>query len=103
MTTSTRRGRAALAFLLALTAAAALLAGCAQPRPILYPNERLNAVGPEQAERDIAECRRLAEAAGADQAGNGGRGEAAARGAAAPSGRRAEPPAGRSRWRSRRA
>lgn len=43
----------------------ALLAGCAAPAPVLYPNERLRAVGEAQAQRDIAECRELAEAAGA--------------------------------------
>ncbi|HET6522513.1 MAG TPA: glycine zipper family protein [Geminicoccaceae bacterium] len=56
----------------------AALTGCAQPRPILYPNARLDAVGREQAEREIAECRQLAEAAGATA--GAGTGEAAARG-----------------------
>jgi hypothetical protein len=41
-----------------------ILTGCAGPRPILYPNDHLRAVGQEAAERDIAECRELAKAAG---------------------------------------
>lgn len=41
------------------------LPGCAGPKPILYPNTHLQAVGKEQAEADIADCRRLAEEAGA--------------------------------------
>jgi hypothetical protein len=43
--------------------------GCASTRPVLYPNEQFNAVGAEAAERDIASCMALAEAAGADAAG----------------------------------
>jgi len=39
--------------------------GCAGPRPILYPNDHLKAVGQAAAKRDIAECRAMAEAAGA--------------------------------------
>jgi hypothetical protein len=65
--------------LAAVGAAGVLLAACAAPGPVLYPNEHLRAVGPQAAERDIAECRRLAGAAGATAAG--GRGEAAAGGA----------------------
>jgi Glycine-zipper domain len=43
-----------------------ILAGCASaPKPILYPNERLKAVGQAQADQDIAECRELARDAGA--------------------------------------
>lgn len=58
----------------------AALAACAgQPRPILYPNTRLSAVGQARADADLAECRRLAETAGAS-AGSG-QGEQAARGA----------------------
>jgi Glycine-zipper domain len=42
------------------------LASCAAgPKPILYPNERLKAVGQAQADQDIAECRELAADAGA--------------------------------------
>jgi hypothetical protein len=65
--------------LAALAVAGLLLAACAAPRPVLYPNEHLRAVGSQAAERDIAECRRLAEAAGATAAG--ARGDAAAGGA----------------------
>lgn len=39
---------------------------CATKRPVLYPNERLQAVGPEVAERDIDECLRLAAEKGLD-------------------------------------
>jgi outer membrane lipoprotein SlyB len=54
------------------------LAGCAAAaRPVLYPNAHLSAVGQAQADADIAECRRLAEAAGA--LGGSGQGEQAAR------------------------
>jgi Glycine-zipper domain len=59
----------------------ASVAACAsQARPILYPNDHLSAVGQAQADADLAECRRLAETAGAS-AGSG-QGEQAARGAA---------------------
>ena len=59
----------------------AAVAGCAgQPRPILYPNDHLSAVGQAQADADLAECRRLADAAGA--AAGSGQGERAARDAA---------------------
>ncbi|HSE96428.1 MAG TPA: hypothetical protein VLD61_11100 [Methylomirabilota bacterium] len=47
-------------------------AGCATPKPILYPNAHLQAVGPEVVERDIADCRRRAEEAGATQTAAGG-------------------------------
>jgi len=57
------------------------VAGCAGPEPVLYPNAHLRTVGQAQAERDIAECQELAEAAGAD--GAQGRAEAAAKGTAA--------------------
>ena len=54
------------------------VAGCASAaRPVLYPNAHLSAVGQAQADADIAECRRMAEAAGAS-AGSG-QGEQAAR------------------------
>jgi Glycine-zipper domain len=47
------------------------LAGCASgPKPILYPNDRLQAVGQVQADQDIAECREMAASAGAS-AGSG--------------------------------
>ena len=56
-------------------------AACAGPAPVLYPNSHYQAVGQANAERDIADCRRLADAAGA--AGGTGQGEAAAGGAVA--------------------
>ena len=74
---SSNRSRGAVPALLIPSLAAALLTGCAQPRPVLYPNAQLAAVGREQADRDIAECRQLAETAGARPAA--GAGEAAAR------------------------
>jgi hypothetical protein len=57
------------------------LAGCAGPAPVLYPNNHLQAVGQAAAERDIADCRRMADQAGADR--GTGQGEAAAGGAVA--------------------
>lgn len=48
----------ALAFVL-------VLAACAAPRPVLYPNVKLEQVGREAAEADIADCRNQADAAGA--------------------------------------
>lgn len=45
--------------------AAMLLAGCAgTPDPVLYPNAHLQRVGQATAQRDIAECRRLASSSG---------------------------------------
>jgi hypothetical protein len=59
----------------------AALAGCASvARPVLYPNDHLRAVGQAQADADLAECRRLAEAAGAS--GGAGQGARSARGTA---------------------
>jgi outer membrane lipoprotein SlyB len=52
--------------------------GCASTRPVLYPNAHFNAVGAEAAERDVASCMELAEAAGAAAAGRDA-GQAAAR------------------------
>ena len=51
------------------------LAGCASAsRPVLYPNDHLRAVGQAQADADLAECRSLAETAGASSgAGQAGR------------------------------
>jgi outer membrane lipoprotein SlyB len=54
-----------------------ILAGCASTTPILYPNEHLQAVGEETAQRDIDACMERAEAAGAD-AGGSSAGQAAA-------------------------
>jgi hypothetical protein len=56
-------------------------AGCAGPAPVLYPNSHYQAVGQANAERDIANCRRVADRAGAE--GGTGQGEAAAGGAVA--------------------
>jgi Glycine-zipper domain len=65
----------------ALLGALLAVAGCAsEARPVLYPNDHLSAVGQAQADADLAECRRLAETAGAS--GGEGRGEGAARGTA---------------------
>lgn len=50
-----------LAFLVAFLQ----LVGCATNKPIIYPNTHSQAVGTAQADIDIAECRRLANAAGA--------------------------------------
>jgi len=49
--------------LLLITAGLLALGGCAKPRPALYPNEHLNRVGAEEAERDIDECMALADSA----------------------------------------
>ena len=38
-----------------------IILGCSGPRPILYPNDHLQQVGPDQAEQDIEECELLAE------------------------------------------
>jgi hypothetical protein len=57
------------------------LAACAGPAPVLYPNSHYQAVGQANAERDIEDCRRLADRAGAE--GGTGQGEAAAGGAVA--------------------
>ena len=46
--------------------------GCASSKkPVLYPNQHLNAVGQNQADADIRACMQLAEASGAN-AGKGG-------------------------------
>jgi len=58
------RGVATLGRSLALVAGMALV-GCANPKPILYPNAHYRQVGPEAAERDIEECKELAKGAGA--------------------------------------
>jgi hypothetical protein len=58
--------RTPVVLLLGLSALA--LGACSSgPRPILYPNERLQAVGQAQADRDIAECRAVADGAGASE------------------------------------
>jgi hypothetical protein len=43
----------------------ALLAACAAPRPVLYPNAHLQEVGKDQASVDIAQCEDMAKDAGA--------------------------------------
>jgi outer membrane lipoprotein SlyB len=53
---------------------AALLAACATPRPVLYPNAKLERVGREEAQREIDECLALAERdVGGDDGRAGGR------------------------------
>lgn len=42
------------------------LAGCAGPKPVLYPNPHYKQVGSDVAEQDIAACREMAEQAGAE-------------------------------------
>lgn len=71
-----RGGRTAL-----LVLPMVLLAACAGPKPILYPNDHLRAVGQASAEQDIAQCRQIADQAGAS-AGSGQAGRAAGRTAA---------------------
>lgn len=71
MSTASRQAIVVLGVLAAVAACAA------QPHPILYPNDHLSAVGQAQADADLAECRRMAEAAGAS--GGSGQGERAAR------------------------
>ena len=48
-----------------LAGLAFLAGGCSSPAPVLYPDAHYRSVGAEQAERDVAECRQLAENAGA--------------------------------------
>jgi hypothetical protein len=55
------------------------LGGCSGPSPVLYPNAHYQRVGQSTAEHNIAECRRVADQAGADR--GSGQGEAAAGGA----------------------
>lgn len=61
-----------------------LLAACATSKPVIYPNAHSQSVGQAQVESDIAECRQMAENAGASsykgQGGNAAR--AAVRGGA---------------------
>ena len=47
-------------------AALVLLAGCADKRPVLYPNARLKQAGAEAAQRDVDECLRQAREGGVD-------------------------------------
>lgn len=50
---------------LAAVAAAALLAGCAPQRPVLYPNAKLQQVGMAVAQQDVEDCIALARQSGA--------------------------------------
>jgi hypothetical protein len=56
--------------------AASLVAGCSTARPVLYSNEKYQHVGKAGADRDIAECKALADQAGAT-AGSGKGGQVA--------------------------
>lgn len=57
--------------IIALLAAAPLMAGCAQKRPVLYPNAHLEQVGQQAAQADIDACIQRARdyQAGGDQGG----------------------------------
>ena len=46
-----------------------LAAGCAANKPVIYPNSHSQSVGTGQVEGDIAECKQLAESAGASPYG----------------------------------
>ena len=46
--------------------AAIILVGCADKRPVLYPNAHLKQVGEEAARRDVDECIRYAQESGAE-------------------------------------
>ena len=46
-----------------------LLAACATPQPVLYPNEHAKEVGDEHVRKDINECTQLAEDSGAASSG----------------------------------
>ena len=48
---------------------AVVLAGCASQRPVLYPNAKYKQVGEATARRDVDDCIRLAEQAGASHGG----------------------------------
>jgi hypothetical protein len=67
-----------IAKIMVLIAGVVAVAGCAsESHPLLYPNAHLSSVGQAQADADLAECRRMAETAGASSAP--GQGEQAAR------------------------
>jgi hypothetical protein len=63
-----------------LSTVAALAACASDPQPVLYPNDHLRTLGQARADVDIAECRRMAETAGASAGAD--EGERAARDAA---------------------
>ena len=46
---------------------ALLASACASKRPVLYPNARLSAAGPVEAENDVDHCMQLARRHGADK------------------------------------
>ncbi len=46
------------------------LPGCAGPKPIFYPNAKIQQVGEDGADKDIDACREVAENAGADEGPN---------------------------------
>lgn len=71
--TARRHGRRLEALLLAV----AMLAACATAKPVLYANEKYRQVGTEVAARDVAECEKLANQAGAPSEGRRGRGRRA--------------------------
>jgi uncharacterized protein YcfJ len=48
-------------FRLSIVGMFVLAIACSGPRPLLYPNDHLKQVGPDQAEQDIEECQQLAE------------------------------------------
>ncbi|MCH7644847.1 MAG: hypothetical protein IH974_08415 [Myxococcales bacterium] len=47
--------------------AVAMLLGCAGPKPILYPNAHYQSAGKRVSQIDIKECRKMADAAGANR------------------------------------
>lgn len=49
-----------------ILALAMLVLACASKRPVLYPNARLSAAGPVEAENAIDQCMQLARTSGAD-------------------------------------
>jgi len=49
-----------------LVLAAMVLWGCADKRPVLYPNAHLKQVGEEAAQRDVDDCMRYAKESGAE-------------------------------------
>lgn len=60
--------RPVTAWILAVAVLGAL-AGCASQQPVLYPNAKYKRVGDAVAQRDVDECIRLAEQAGATHGG----------------------------------
>jgi outer membrane lipoprotein SlyB len=59
-----------------------LLVGCAQKRPVLYPNYHLQEVGNETAQTEIDECIRLAKEYGTSSSSSGKVAESTAKGGA---------------------